>query len=495
MIPTNEHLQAPGSYIGRAPGGTLIRASQNGGPWSLTSERFDDRRAAAFERIPTMATPPTTRYAKSGDVHIAYQVVGEGPVDLVYVPTWISQVEHLWEEPHVVRFFERLASFARLILFDRRGSGLSDPTLQAPTLEEQMDDVLAVLDAAESERAALFAQLEGGAMAILFAATHPERTSALLLFSAWARILHDKGYEWANTPEVRAELIDQLIATWGRTDAAPAFDPTLADDPLFLEWFAKLQRLAASPGSAREMMEVIGRHDVRDVLSTIRVPTLVMNRRDDQSIDPRHSRYLAEHIPGARHIELPGDASLASFGDTDAVLDEMEEFVTGERHEREPDRVLATVLFTDIVGSTQQAAELGDSRWRKLLGDHDDIVRRELGRHRGRFVKSTGDGVLATFDGPARAIECARSVVAGVRRIGCEIRAGLHTGECEVMGDDVGGLAVHIGARVSQAAQEGEVLVSSTVRDLVVGSGIEFEDRGARELRGVPGEWRLFAVA
>ena len=437
--------------------------------------------------------PPETRYAKSGDIHIAYQVTGDGPIDLVYVPTWISHVEHLWEEPRVARFFERLASFARLILFDRRGSGLSDPA-PAPALEEQMDDVLAVLDAVGSERAALFAQLEGGGMATMFAATHPERTGALVLFAAWARIVYDEGYEWANAPEARAQLVEELTTGWGTKERLPGLAPSVAEEPRFQEWFAKLQRLGASPGVARRMFEVVGSYDVRPVLPTIRVPTLVMNRADDPQIDPRHSRYLAEHIPDARYLELEGRDSLAVFEDGDAVVDEIEEFLTGDRHRREPDRVLATVLFTDIVGSTKRAAELGDRRWRELLHEHDSLVRRELERFRGRFVKSTGDGVLATFDGPARGIRCAGRVVECVRELGLELRAGLHTGESEVIGDDVGGLAVHIGARVSQAAGPGEVLVSSTVKDLVVGSGLEFDDRGTRELRGVPGEWRLFAV-
>lgn len=438
-----------------------------------------------------MARAPTTRYARSGELHIAYQVAGEGPIDVVYVPTWISQVEHIWEEPRVARFFERIASFARLILFDRRGSGLSDPA-PAPTLEGQMDDVLAVLDAVGSERAAIFAQVEGGAMAAMFAATHPERTGALVLFAAWARILRDVDYEWANPPEVRDALVEEMLADWGIGKRAGALAPSAAGEPRFVEWFGRLQRLGASPGTAREMLHVVGDYDVRSVLPTIRVPTLVMHRAGDEAIDPRHSRYLADHIPGARYQELPGRDSLAAFGDADAVVDEIEQFLTGTRHRRGPDRVLATVMFTDIVGSTRRAAELGDARWRELLVDHDTLVRRELDRHRGRFVKSTGDGVLATFDGPARAILCATTIVDAARELGLELRAGLHTGECEVVGDDVGGLAVHIAARVSQAAGPAEVLVSSTVKDLVVGSRIEFGERGMHDLRGVPGEWRLF---
>ena len=317
---------------------------------------------------------PKTHYAWSGDLQIAYQVVGEGPLDCVYVPTWASQVEHLWEEPRVARFYERISHFARVILFDRRGSGMSDRPEEPPTLEEQMDDVLAVLDAAGSERAALFAQLEGGAMAAMFAATHPERTGALILFSAWARITWAEDYEWANRPEERVELVKRIIDDWGRGEDPPPFAPSVANDARFRDWYAKLQRLAATPRAAGRMFEMVGRHDVRDILPTIRVPTLVLNRADDQAIDPRHARYLAEHIPAARHIELPGSDSLAVFGDMDAALEEMEEFLTGARQHREPDRVLATVLFTDIVGSTQHAARLGDNRWRELLAEHGELV-------------------------------------------------------------------------------------------------------------------------
>ena len=439
--------------------------------------------------------PPQTRYARSGDLHIAYQVIGDGPIDIVYVPTWISQVEHLWEEPRIRRFFERLSSFARLIVFDRRGAGLSDPSPEPPMLEEQMDDVLAVLDAVGAERAAVFAQIEGSTMAAMFAATHPERTRALVMFSPWARILWDHDYEWANPPDVRAQIVEETVRGWGQAREAPLLVPSAAGDQRFIAWFTKLQRLAASPNTARAMLEVMGRYDVRDVLPTIRVPTLIMNRTGDEAVDPRHSRYIAERIPGARHVELPGRDSLAIFDDDGRVLDEIEEFLTGARHDPEPDRVLATVLFTDIVGSTRLAAETGDARWRDLLAEHDALIQKELDRFRGRFVKSTGDGVLATFDGPARAIRCAQAIEGALTGLGVEIRAGLHTGELEMMNGDVGGLAVHIGARVSASAGPAEVLVSSTVKDLVVGSGIEFEDRGVHDLRGVPGEWRLFAVA
>jgi class 3 adenylate cyclase len=438
---------------------------------------------------------PRARYAKSGDIHIAYLVAGDGPIDIVWVPTWISQVEHLWEDPGVRYIFDRLTSFSRLIMFDRRGSGLSDPMEGAPTLEEQMDDVLAVMQAAGSRRAAVCGLLEGGQMATMFAATHPERTEALVLYATFARTTWAPDYDFAWPAEERAARTEDLVAHWGEGLVAGGAAPSrLQADDGFREWAGRLERLAASPATIRRIMQLIGETDVRDVLTTIRVPTLVMHRREDSFLKVEHSRYMAEHIPGARYVELEGTDNLIGSGDKEAILGEIEEFLTGTRHQREPDRVLATVLFTDIVGSTRRAAELGDSSWRGILERHDQLVRREIERHRGRAVKSTGDGVLATFDGPARAIRAASSIDDAVEQLGIQIRAGLHTGECEVIGDDVGGLAVHIGARVMGEAGPGEVLVSSTVKDLVVGSGIEFEERGSTELKGIPGEWRLFSV-
>jgi class 3 adenylate cyclase len=439
---------------------------------------------------------PAARYAKAGDVNIAYTVAGDGPVDLVWVPTWISQCEHLWEEPTIAAAFERLMGFCRLIHFDRRGSGLSDPMARTPTLEEQMDDVLAVMEATGSERAAIAGLAEGGSAAALFAATHPDRISALILYAAFARTTWAPNYAWTWTQEHRHEAIEESVAHWGEGLVAQGVAPLRFErDEDFRRWGAKLERLAASPTTIRQIMEVIGETDIRDVLPSIRVPTLVMHRRDDTFIKIEHSRYIAEHVPGARYVELEGSENLFSIGDTDAWIGEVEEFLTGERQEREPDRMLATVLFTDICDSTRTAAEVGDSSWRHLLEDHDALVRRALDRHRGREVKQTGDGFLATFDGPARAIRCAASITEGVRNIGLEVRTGLHTGECEVMNGDLGGLAVHIAARVMGSAGPGEVLVSSTVKDLVVGSGIEFQERGVQELKGVPGEWRLFAVS
>jgi class 3 adenylate cyclase/alpha-beta hydrolase superfamily lysophospholipase len=436
-----------------------------------------------------------TLYARSGELHIAYQVIGDGPIDLVYVPSWISQAEAYWEEPVVARYFGRLASFSRLIMFDRRGSGMSDPVPRAPTLEEQMDDVVAVMDAAGSERAAVFAILEGGAMATLFAATHPERATALALYAAQPRMSWAPDYEWAIRREDREAYVrDGGIETWGDGSRLISLSPSSAGNPRLLEWFARFERLAASPGWAGQLMLMNSEVDVRAVLPSIRVPTLVMHRAEDKFIDIRHARYLAEHIPGARYVELPGGDTL--FGDDASELDELEEFLTGARHAPDRERILATVMFADIVDSTRRASELGDRRWRDLLESMEESVRRELTRFRGRAVKTMGDGFLATFDGPARGIRCATAIRDNARaQFGVEVRTGLHTGEIEVMGDDVGGIAVHIGARVGGIAQGGEVLVSGTVKDLVVGSGIAFEDRGEQELKGVPGAWRLWAVA
>jgi class 3 adenylate cyclase len=436
---------------------------------------------------------PETRYARSGELHIAYQVAGAGEVDLLYVPSWISQIEHYWDEPSVARWFSSLSSFARLIMFDRRGSGLSDPVLRAPTLEEQIDDVVAVLDAAGSERAAVFAQLEGGAMAALFAATHPERTQALALLEAMPRMSWAPDYDWP----MRREDREAYIATmnWGDGSRLEALAPKSGRNPRLRQWFAKLERLAASPGTAAMLMRMNADVDVRAVLGSIQAPTLVLHHEQDRYIDIRHSRYLADHIPGARMVLLPGEEAVSFGEDDEAVLLEIEEFLTGVRHPAEPERILATVMFTDIVDSTSLAADMGDRRWRGLLESLESEMVPILTRHRGRVVKTMGDGLLATFDGPARAIRCAETIRDLARRdYSIEVRSGLHTGEIELIGSDVGGIAVHIGARVGAHARPGEVLVSSTVRDLVVGSGIPFADRGEHELKGVPGGWRLWAV-
>ena len=441
---------------------------------------------------------PATRYARSGDLHIAYSVTGEGATDLLYVPSWISQLEHYWEEPSVARYFSRLASIGRLIMFDRRGSGMSDPVPHAPSLEEQMDDLLAVLDAAGSERTALFALLEGGALATLFAATHPDRVSHLVLYEAQPRMAWAHDYDWAMRQEDREAYIDGGgMANWGDGSRILSLSPGAVHNPRLLEWYGRLERLAASPGTAARLMRMNGEVDVRAVLPTIRVPTLIMHRVDDPFIDVRHSRYLAQHIPGARYVELPGSEALSFSGDSRDELDQIEEFITGEPHRYESERILATVMFSDIVDSTRRAAEVGDSRWMDTLAALEDSVGRELMRFRGRPIKKLGDGFLATFDGPARAIRCATAIREVARsHHGLEVRSGLHTGEIELVGDDdVGGIAVNISARVEAAARPGEVLVSGTVKDLVAGSGIAFEDRGEHELKGVPDRWRLYAVA
>ncbi|HSJ18048.1 MAG TPA: adenylate/guanylate cyclase domain-containing protein [Solirubrobacterales bacterium] len=446
-----------------------------------------------------MATEaPETRYARSGEFSIAYQVVGEGDLDLVYMPGFASHLEVFWEQPAYSRFLHRLASFSRLVMIDRLGTGLSDrlPTDKTSTLEQRMDDIQAVMDAVGIERAALLGWSEGVMPCATFAATYPERATALVMYGGMPRILEADDYEWGVPEEMYDEWVDTVQDLWGHSGAPLRFwAPTVADDPEPQRWFQRFTRLAASPGAAAALFKSIKQTDIRDVLPTIQVPTLIIHRTEDALVQVEHSRYMAERIPGARLVEFPGEDHLWWFGDQDVIVDEVQEFLTGARSAPAPDRVLATVMFTDIVGSTDRAAELGDRRWRELLEGHEAVVRRELARHRGSEVKTTGDGFLATFDGPARAISCARAIADAVRPLGIEIRAGLHTGECEVMNGDVGGIAVHTGARVSAEAGPSEVLVSSTVKDLVAGSGIEFEDRGSRELKGVPGEWRLYAVA
>jgi class 3 adenylate cyclase len=439
--------------------------------------------------------PPETRYAKSGGLNIAYQVVGDGPFDLVYVPGWVSNVEAMWDEPSHARLLTRLASFSRLILFDKRGTGLSDPVGldQLPTLEERMDDVRAVMDAAGSESAALFGSSEGGLMSVLFAATFPERTEALVTLAIYAKRLWSPDYPWAPTPEARAAEIEAIERTWGGEMDISTLAPS-ADEAFKRRAVAYLRR-SASPGAAVALLRMNSQIDVRHVLPTIRVPTLVLQRVEDRDVNVEEGRWIAQQIPGAKYVELPGDEHLIWAGDVDAVVDEVEEFLTGRRPVPEPDRILATVLFTDIVGSTERASEVGDRRWRELLERHHTLVRTQLGRFHGRELDTAGDGFFAAFDGPARAIRCARAIREAVRELGLEVRAGLHTGECELVGDKMAGVAVNTGARVAALAEPGEVLVSSTVKDLVAGSGIEFDDRGTHDLKGVPGEWRLYAVS
>jgi pimeloyl-ACP methyl ester carboxylesterase len=441
---------------------------------------------------------PQIQYAKSGDVSIAYQVLGDGPLDLVLVQGFATHLEQQWEMPPFARFCERLSSFARVLLFDKRGTGLSDPVSDAPTLEVRIDDVRAVMDAAGSDRAALFGVSEGGPMSIVFAATHPERVDALVLHGAMARTTEAPDYPFAAPADALRESTAEFIApVWGRDPRGiiELFSPSLEGDPQTVEYVARLERNAASPAMTMQIFEMFLDVDVRDILPTIRVPTLVVHRRGDRVVNWRAGKDLAERIPGARYVELEGIDHLPWAGDIEAVVGEVEEFLTGARSATEPDRVLATVMFTDIVGSTERAGELGDARWRELLDAHHQAVLREVNRFRGREVKTLGDGSLATFDGPARAIRCGQAIADAARSLGLEERIGLHCGEVEVMGDDVGGIAVHIAARVGALAGPGEVLVTSTVKDLVAGSGIEFADRGAQELKGIPDQWSLFAAA
>lgn len=436
-----------------------------------------------------------TRYAKIGDDHIAYQVIGDGPIDAVWVGTWFGHVEARWELPVFVRFFERLARFTRLILFDKRGTGMSDPVplTSLPTLEDWMDDVRAVIDAEGWDRAAILTAAEGGPLGMLFAATYPERTTALVLSETYARVRAAADYPDGLHDGAIDEYLELIKSQWGTASILDFWAPASAKDPdLGSEW-AKFTRQAASPGTAYAMSKMNAAVDVRHVLPTITVPTLV-TKRAGGLIPLALSHWVADHIAGARFVELPPGDSVVVLGDIEDLIGEVEEFLTGVRPLPTSERVLATVMFTDLVESTARAAELGDHRWTELLTRHHQIVRRELATYRGKEIKTVGDGFLATFDGPARAITCARAIADRLRALGLEMRAGLHTGECELMGADVGGIAVHIGARIVSLAEPGEVLVSSTVKDLVAGSGIRFADRGVRQLKGVPDEWRLFSV-
>jgi pimeloyl-ACP methyl ester carboxylesterase len=437
-----------------------------------------------------------TSYARNGDVNIAYQVIGDGPLDLLFTPPFVSHLDLFWSAPDTTAFFRRLASFSRLILFDKRGTGLSDPVAGVATLEERMQDLRAVLDAAGSQRAALFGLSEGGPMSLLFAATYPERTTALIMFGSFAKLMPAPGYFWEQrevADELRALWTDALENHWGEGSALRLFMPSMAGDVNVQRMLGMFERAAASPAMVRALDQFNTEVDVTHVLPAISVPMLVLHRTGD-FIPVDYGRYLAEHVPGARFVELEGSDHMPWLGNADVVVDEVEQFLTGARHVAEPDRVLATVLFTDIVGSTERAAELGGDRWRALLDSHNQLVRRQLAAFGGHEVKTLGDGFLATFDGPARAIRCACAIREDIGSLGIGVCAGVHTGECELIDADVGGMAVHIGARIGARAAPGEVLVSGAVRDLVVGSGIEFADRGTHELKGVPGEWQLLAV-
>ncbi len=436
-------------------------------------------------------TPPETKYAKSGDVNIAYQVVGDGPLDLVWVPGFVSHLEVGWEEPSYIRFFERLASFSRVIIFDKRGTGLSDrvSVREIPTLEERMDDIRAVMDRVGSKRAALFGISEGASLAALFAASYPERSSALIVNGSFVGFPGHRPSE-----EQRQPFLDTTEQNWGQGMDLALFASDRAGDERFRQWWARFQRMAASPGAAVAILRMNFEIDIKHVLPTIGVPTLVLHQSGDPAVPDFGDRYMSQNIPSARYVEVPGAHHWPWMGDSDVLLDEVQEFLTGVRPGPEPDRVLATVLFTDIVGSTERTADMGDRRWTELLDGYYTLGRKELERFRGREIKTMGDGLLAAFDGPARAIRCACAMRESARHIGIDTRAGLHTGECETMGEDIAGIAVDIGARVAAEAADGEVLVSSTVKDLVAGSGLEFEERGSHRLKGVPDEWRLFAV-
>jgi len=441
-----------------------------------------------------MAEIPATRYVKSDDVHIAYQVIGEGPRDLLFVPGFVSNVEAVWQSPARASFFHRLSTFARVIMFDKRGTGMSDRGSQVFTLEQRMHDVHAVLDQVGSQRATLFGISEGSPMSLLYAATYPERTSALVLYGTYARRSWAPDYTFGWTDAQWSTFLDDIEHNWGTTDAISLqmWAPSVAGNKHVLEQIAAYFRASASPGAASAIMRMNRDIDVRHILPVTHVPTLVLHRTQERVIDVRHARYMAQQIPGAKLIELSGEDHIAWVGNRDAILDEVEEFVTGHRQAAQPDRVLATVLFVDIAGSTERAAAIGDAAWRVLLDAFYSKVRGVLGQYRGREINTAGDGFVATFDGPARAVRCAGTIGDAVRSLDLKVRCGLHTGECEFVANDIVGIAVHIGARVAALASPGEVLVSQTVRDLVAGSGLTFEQRGTHVLKGVPDEWRLF---
>jgi len=436
-----------------------------------------------------------TRYARSGDVSIAYQTIGEGETDIVVAFQFVSHLDLLWENAAEAEFMRRLGSFARVILFDRRGVGLSDPAGGAPTLEERMDDLRAVMDAAGSERAALIGMSEGATMSMLFAATYPERVSALVLWGAMARSTAAPDYPWAPEREAVEEAQEELVGPmWGQGATLDIFAPSMAGNPQAREFQARFERQAASPLRVQQLFEMFLDTDVRGALPLIQAPTLVLHRRGDRAVNYRAARWLAEQIEASRYVEFEGEDHFPWVGDAEAPLAAIEEFLTGVRPAPVIRRALATVLFTDIVDSTRLATELGDGRWRELLERHHQLTRERLGRYEGREIKTTGDGFLATFDGPTRAAECARAIADAMPALGVEVRAGLHTGEVELIGDDVGGIAVHVAARIAALAGPGEVLASRTVRDLAAGSSVEFTAAGRHELKGVPDEWEVYRV-
>jgi class 3 adenylate cyclase len=433
---------------------------------------------------------PTTRYAKSGEVHVAYQVFGEGDIDLVYVPGFISNIEHYWEEPGYARLLRGLARFSRVLMFDKRGTGLSDRVERLPTMDERMDDVRAVLDAEGLERAAVMGVSEGGSLATLFAASHPSRCQALVLYGAFAKFS-----SWFATPQKLAQFFDYVEKQWGSGANVATYAPSRKDDSAFCQWFARRERVGASPAAASALMRMNSEIDITAILPSVRVPTLVIHRTGDLAVDVEGGRQLAKGIPNAKLIELPGNDHLPQVGDVESILGHVAEFLTGAKPTVGDERTLATVLLTDIVGSTQRAEALGDRRWRDLLEAHSDVIRQELRHFRGKEVKSLGDGVLAVFDGPGRAINCSLSIIDSVKRLGIEIRAGLHTGEVELGDTDVRGIAVHVAARVAALAGPSECLVTRTVRDLVAGAEIQFSGRGKQALKGLAEPVDLFRAS
>ncbi len=438
---------------------------------------------------------PETRYASSGGVSIAYQVLGDAALDLVVVPGWLSNLEATWEDPDRDAFYRRLAQFSRLILFDKRGTGLSDRVAELPSLEVRMDDVRAVLDAVGSQRAALCGWSEGGPMCALYAATYPQRTSALIMVGSYPRMMAAPGYEFGRTQEQLDALLVEIEHDWGGPVGIDLRAPSRSGDEAFRQRWARFLRMSASPAAAAAaLLRMNAQVDIRDLLPSILVPTLILHSANDRALRVEGSRYMAERIPRAKYIELQGIDHLPYLSDSEAITGAIEEFLTGMRHHEVDDRVLASVLFTDIVGATETAASLGDKGWRDLLSRHHEAVRHELQRFRGREIDTAGDGFFAAFDGPARAVRCACAIGDAVRPLGLALRAGVHTGECEVIGDKFGGIAVHIGARIAACASAGEVLVSRMVKDLVSGSGLSFLDRGQVSLKGIPGQWQLFAV-
>ncbi|MFN2589869.1 MAG: alpha/beta fold hydrolase [Actinomycetota bacterium] len=438
-----------------------------------------------------MPADAAVRYADSGGLQIAYRVIGEGPLDVVIAFEWASNLDLFWENPQVERYLRRFTNYGRLIHFDMRGLGLSDPVESLPPLEDWVDDVGAVMAAAGSERAALVGQGHAGQLCLLFAALHPERTTALVTVNSYARLRRAPDYPAGLPPAAEETVLRGIEAMWGSGAALAAINPTTTRDAWGRSWGAKLERAAGSPGRAVRAMKLVSDIDIRDILPSVKVPTLVIHSRGNNLYRPDHGRYLADHIPGARYLEIEGDDHTPM---SEELMDAIEQFLTGTRNARPSDRVLMTVAFTDIVGSTEIAADLGDRRWRNLLEVQESVARREIEAVRGRLVKSTGDGLMATFDGPARAVQCMRSIGRLLEPLGLRIRSGVHTGEVELMGEDIGGIAVHVAARLADLAGPGEILASSTVRDLVAGSGLVFEDRGEQSLKGVPEPWRVFAA-